>query len=363
MKNFGVFLFAVALGASLVPLISFATASFYVDSSTGYVGIGNTTPASPLDVSGALYSRLVTDSDSSSVTINWNSGNVHTISLDTAATTFTFTNGQAGGVYSLILNQDATGGRTVSWPASVVWVGGNPPTLTAAASSTDMVSFVYNGSNYLGSYRLNYEAPGIAFDNAHNYGNIGSGTSWTESYTASGNNICLVVQMNDNAQNEITSMTYGGTSLSKVNSSVTKPSTGNDEVWIGDNMPSGTNNLVINSNTSDSPFLAVASYNGCQTTGQPDSSYSSVSGSQTTSFSQTTSPSSAAGDWAVWAVQTQATPTMGSNTTSRVTNSNGDLIADSNGSIGASGSTWTFNATIGSASWWEGTAITLFPAN
>ena len=111
MKKLGLFLFAVGLWATLVPLITFAAASFYVDSSTGDVGIGNSTPAAPLDVSGAMYSRLVTDTDSSSLTVNWNSGNEQTVTLNTANTTFTFSNGQAGGKYDLILAQDSNGGK------------------------------------------------------------------------------------------------------------------------------------------------------------------------------------------------------------------------------------------------------------
>lgn len=89
MKKVGVFLVALALGASLVPLVSLARGSFYIDDVTSFVGIGNTTPASRLDVSGAMYSRLVTASSSS---IDWNAGNVQSMTLSSSQT-LTFSNG------------------------------------------------------------------------------------------------------------------------------------------------------------------------------------------------------------------------------------------------------------------------------
>jgi hypothetical protein len=98
-----------------------------------------------------MYSRLVT---ASSTAINWNYGNVQSVTL-TSNQTLTFSNGQAGGEYKLILTQDSTGGRTVTWPASVKWPNGTAPTLSGA-NATDVVSFLYTGSEYLGSYNLRY---------------------------------------------------------------------------------------------------------------------------------------------------------------------------------------------------------------
>lgn len=57
--------------------------------------------------------------------------------------TFTFTNPPStSGGFTLILKQDATGGRTVTWPASVKWPYGAAPTLTGTANSVDAFVFM-----------------------------------------------------------------------------------------------------------------------------------------------------------------------------------------------------------------------------
>ena len=68
-------------------------------------------------------------------------GNVVTATIDTATTTFTFSNPPAtgtGGSFTLILTNG--GSQTVNWPASVDWAGGTAPTLTAAG--VDVLTFI-----------------------------------------------------------------------------------------------------------------------------------------------------------------------------------------------------------------------------
>lgn len=86
-------------------------------------------------------------------------GNVVDLTLDDSPT-LTFT-GAASGVacgFTLILRQDGTGGRTVTWPTSVVWPGGVAPTLTSTAAAVDVFTFftVDNGSTWLGSFSQDY---------------------------------------------------------------------------------------------------------------------------------------------------------------------------------------------------------------
>lgn len=62
----------------------------------------------------------------------------------------TFPAPAAGGQFTLMLKQDATGSRTVTWPSTVRWAGGTAPTLTATATRTDIVTFVSDGTYWLG---------------------------------------------------------------------------------------------------------------------------------------------------------------------------------------------------------------------
>jgi hypothetical protein len=114
---------------------------------SGNVGIGTTSPAHKLDIDGSYYSRTVEKGNcTGAITIDWNAGNTQRCVL-TGATTFTFSNGQSGGNYRLILKQDATGSRTVTWPATVRWGAGGAPTLTTTINTTDYVGFLYNGAD------------------------------------------------------------------------------------------------------------------------------------------------------------------------------------------------------------------------
>ena len=86
-------------------------------------------------------------------TIDWGQSNKQKSTL-TGVCTFTFTAPASKGNVLLMLYQDATGSRTVTWPGTVKWAGGTAPTLTTAASSLDIITFYYNGTNYYGSSLL-----------------------------------------------------------------------------------------------------------------------------------------------------------------------------------------------------------------
>ncbi len=92
------------------------------------------------------------------VTLDWNNGNVQNIQLASGNNTFTFANPLAGGRYMIILRQPASGAAgTVTWP-TVLWSGATAPVLTATNSKTDVITFVYDGTNtsYMGGFSLNY---------------------------------------------------------------------------------------------------------------------------------------------------------------------------------------------------------------
>jgi len=73
------------------------------------------------------------------------SGNVVTATLNVATTTFSFSNLSTSGTccsWTMILTQDSSGSRAVTWPAAVKWAGGSSPTLSSGANDVDIFSFI-----------------------------------------------------------------------------------------------------------------------------------------------------------------------------------------------------------------------------
>ncbi|MBV5345985.1 MAG: hypothetical protein JZU63_10975 [Rhodoferax sp.] len=69
----------------------------------------------------------------------------------TGACSLTISGLSAGGTYNLIVKQDATGSRVVTWVTTVKWSTGTVPVLSTAANSTDIVSFIYDGVTLFGT--------------------------------------------------------------------------------------------------------------------------------------------------------------------------------------------------------------------
>ena len=95
--------------------------------------------------------ELVSASTSTAYTINLANGSVQYLTL-TGNCTYTFPTPVAGKSFTLVQKQDATGSRTVTWPASVKWPAGTAPTITATASKADKFVFTaIDSSSWLGS--------------------------------------------------------------------------------------------------------------------------------------------------------------------------------------------------------------------
>lgn len=84
--------------------------------------------------------------------INLTSANIFKATLGGNITPTFSPAGTAGAWYTLFLKQDATGSRTVTWPASVKWPGGSAPTLTLTAGKTDVFALFYDGTNHWGFF-------------------------------------------------------------------------------------------------------------------------------------------------------------------------------------------------------------------
>lgn len=94
--------------------------------------------------------ETVTANTGTAYTINLANGTVQILTL-TGNCTFTFPTATAGRSFFLLLKQDGTGGRTVTWPAAVKWPASTAPTITSTASRTDKFVFTADGTNWVGS--------------------------------------------------------------------------------------------------------------------------------------------------------------------------------------------------------------------
>jgi hypothetical protein len=82
-------------------------------------------------------------------TLDISSGNFFNLTL-TGNTTFTYTNAPTGRMvsFTIAVKQDATGGRTITWPSGTKWPGGVAPPATTAANAIDIWSVMtYDGGS------------------------------------------------------------------------------------------------------------------------------------------------------------------------------------------------------------------------
>ena len=94
------------------------------------------------------------NSDSGAIaTISWDSGQKQYIKL-TDSCVINFEAPPGVGNYLLRLEQDATGGREVTWDPSILWAGDFTPEMSTTGGLSDIASFYYNGSTYFGAFSM-----------------------------------------------------------------------------------------------------------------------------------------------------------------------------------------------------------------
>jgi hypothetical protein len=114
---------SLTMGGTLAAVDNLVTRPYFQDYAEAVNAIGNST---------------------GTLTVDYSSGNVATATLTGNITTFSITNppatGRAGSL-TLILTQDGTGSRTVTWGSSVKWSAGTAPTLSGA-NKVDIINLV-----------------------------------------------------------------------------------------------------------------------------------------------------------------------------------------------------------------------------
>lgn len=114
---------------------------------------GTVYPQSAVTFAKQYVSAKYALTDGATIALDWTNGNVQTVTLG-GNRTFTFASPIAGGRYVIVLLQDGTGSRTITWP-TIKWAGGTAPVLTTTANKKDVITIIYDGTDYIGSSVLN----------------------------------------------------------------------------------------------------------------------------------------------------------------------------------------------------------------
>ena len=85
-------------------------------------------------------------SDGATVTFDLDLSNKHRVTIADNRT-LALSNPDGAQVFTLRIQQDATGSRTVTWFATIKWAGGSEPTLTTTANKADTFVFIRTGTD------------------------------------------------------------------------------------------------------------------------------------------------------------------------------------------------------------------------
>jgi trimeric autotransporter adhesin len=143
--------YAVALSATLatsvasrLPLaggtITGTVSAQEVDVSS--LGIGTVAGAKRLTMNGAAVAQYASLTDGATIAVNFNTAQNFIVQLAGNRTLENPTNCVAGQTGSIIIVQDGTGGRTLSYGTSWDFIGGTAPTLSTGISAVDRIDYI-----------------------------------------------------------------------------------------------------------------------------------------------------------------------------------------------------------------------------
>ena len=143
---------AITLSGTALPIANGGTgattlAGASITTYTGTETLTNKTLTNPTitNYTETLYSA----NTGTAITVDLANGTVQKLTL-TGNATITMPTATAGKSFVMILVQDATGSRTVTW-STVVWPSATAPTITSTASKRDILSFFSDGTSWFGT--------------------------------------------------------------------------------------------------------------------------------------------------------------------------------------------------------------------
>jgi hypothetical protein len=147
------------LGTGVATFLATPSSANLISAVTDETGSGSLVFATSPTLTNPTVTNYVetafTANSSTAITLALTNGTVQIITL-TGNATITMPTATAGKSFIIMLKQDATGGRSVTW-STVKYPGGTAPTITATASRQDIFSFFADGTNWYGTtIGLNY---------------------------------------------------------------------------------------------------------------------------------------------------------------------------------------------------------------
>ena len=112
-------------------------------------GVSAITDVGTISVEGGAYTKVESASSSSgTLTLDCDTSNVFTVTLTENVSSFVLNNIGSGQTVNVLLTQDGTGSRTMSWPASFKWPSGSAPSLSTGAGEVDLLTATRIGSSW-----------------------------------------------------------------------------------------------------------------------------------------------------------------------------------------------------------------------
>ena len=121
----------------------------YIGQEPAQVAIAASDLADDLITSAKLNYSETTLTDGSSITWDASTQDVAKVTFAGNRTLGAASNGTTGQFISLLIIQDGTGSRTLTWNAAYEFASDTAPTLTTTANLGDVFVFRYNGSKWL----------------------------------------------------------------------------------------------------------------------------------------------------------------------------------------------------------------------
>ena len=110
--------------------------------------IGNAVPGG--GGSGGETQPVYILTDGATITPNWVNGDIQQVTLEGDRTIANTSGKMDGGIYMLLIKQDAIGSRSVTWGSEYKWQEGVPPLLSIDPNLTDIITFICDGTNLYG---------------------------------------------------------------------------------------------------------------------------------------------------------------------------------------------------------------------